>query len=145
MKCDSDDPVIIPFTSAIKPALTEHHKVFCTCHCESKIDEETRLFDDFFQAVHVEEKWVFISEEELQIYIAPGEGVPNRTCQNKDHILKVMFLCAVARPRFNRNGECTFDGKLGIFPFAERVAAQRASRDRPRGTMITRTVNVTND
>ena len=145
MKCDSDDPVIILFTSAIKPALTEHHKVFRTCHCVSKIDEETRLFDDFFQAVHVNEKRFFISEEDLRIYIAPGEVVPNRTCQNKDHILKVMFLCAVACPRLNRNGECTFDGKLGIFPFAERVAAQRASRNCPRGTMITRTVNVTKD
>jgi hypothetical protein len=142
MKCDTDDPVIIPCTSALKPALTEHHKLLRACYCVSRIDTETRLFNDFFQAVHVDEKWFFISEQELRVYIAPGENVPNRVCQNKDHILKVMFLCAVARPRYDRNGDCTFDGKLGMFPFVERVAAQRTSENRPRGTIITRTVPV---
>ena len=112
----------------------------------SRIDAATRLYNNFYQAVHVDEKWFFISEKELRLYIAPGENVPNRVCQNKDHILKVMFLCAVARPRYDQNnGECYFDGKLGIFPFVERVPAQRASTNRPRGTMITRTVPVTKD
>ncbi len=96
--------------------------------------------------MHVDEKcWFFILEKDLRIYIAPGENVPNQVCQNKDHILKVMFLCAVARPRYERNGECTFDGKLGMFPFVERVPAQRASVNRPRGTIITRTVPVIKD
>ncbi len=106
LKCDKDDPVIIPCTSALKPALTEHHKLLRTCYCVSRIDRETRLFNNFLQAVHVDEKWFFISEKDLRIYIAPGENVPNRVCQNKDHILQVMFLCAVACPRYDRNGEC---------------------------------------
>jgi hypothetical protein len=29
MKCDSDDPVIMTCTSALKPALTEQHKLLC--------------------------------------------------------------------------------------------------------------------
>jgi hypothetical protein len=32
-----------------------------------------------------------------------------------------MFLTTVARPRYNAEGECTFDGKIGIWPFLERV------------------------
>ncbi len=111
----------------------------------TKIDRETRFFNNFLQAVHVDEKWFFIVEKDLQIYVAPGENVPNRSCHNKDHILKVMFLCAVARPCYDRNCECTFDGKLGMFPFVEIVAAQRANAHRPRGMIITRTVPVIND
>ena len=56
-----------------------------------------------------------------------------------------MFLCAVARPRFDPAGECTFDGKIGLFPFVERAPAQRSSVNRPRGTMIVRSVPVTKE
>jgi hypothetical protein len=38
-----------------------------------------------------------------------------------------MFLCALARPRFDDNGNCTFDGKIGMWPFVEKVEAQRRS------------------
>ena len=145
MKCDKDDPVIIPCTSALKPILTEQHKLLRACYCISKIDPVTRLYNHFYDTVHVDEKWFFITEKDLRLYIAPGEDVPNRFTVNKDHIIKVMFLCAVARPRFNPAGECTFDGKIGLFPFVERVRAQRASVNRPRGAPIIRSVPVTKD
>jgi hypothetical protein len=44
-------------------------------------------------------------------------------------MIKVMFLAAVARPRYDPEGECTFDGKIGMFPFVERVAAKRTSKN----------------
>jgi hypothetical protein len=40
-----------------------------------------------------------------------------------------------ARPRFE-NGVCTFDGKLGIFPFTKLEPAKRKSPNRPRGMMF---------
>lgn len=129
MKCDKDDPVIIPCTSALKPALTPQHELLRVSFCLTEIDPVTRLYDDYYQqSIHVDEKWFFITEEELHLYIAPV-----RRCQKKNHILKVMFLSGFARPRFNAQGECTFDGKIGMFPFVERVAAQRASRNLARG------------
>ena len=67
-----------------------------------------------FQSVHVDEKWFFISKKELCLYIAPGKVVPTRICQNRDHLLKVMFIAAVARPRFDAEGECIFDGKIDM-------------------------------
>ena len=127
MKCDEDDPVIIPCTSVLKPDLTPQHKLLRVCFCITKIDPTTRLYDDFYQSVHVDEKWFFITEIALHAYIEPNENVPVQRCVNKDHIIKVMFFCAVARPRFNHNGECTFDGKIGMFPFIERVRAQRST------------------
>ncbi|XP_057550445.1 uncharacterized protein LOC130828476 [Amaranthus tricolor] len=46
-----------------------------------------------------------------------------------------MFLGAVAKPRWNHLGQCTFDGKIENFPFINRVAAQRDSKNRPRGSI----------
>ena len=43
------------------------------------------------------------------------QSVAQRTSENKnrgDPVTKVMFLCAIARPRYNAAGNCTFDEKL---------------------------------
>lgn len=59
-----------------------------------------------------------------------------------------MFACAVARPRFKTvDGQrlCTFDGKIGIWPFVERVRAQRSSVNRPAGTWETKPIKVKKD
>ena len=77
------------------------------------------------------------------MYLVPGETPPTRTVGHKSHILKVMFLVAVARPRYNDDDECTFDGKIGAWPFVERVAARRSSVNRPAGTVETKPVSVT--
>ena len=58
--------------------------------------------------------------------------------------MKVMFLAAVVRPRYDENGECIFDGKIGMWPFVEqRVAARRTSANRDRGTIVTTTISCT--
>jgi hypothetical protein len=49
----------------------------------------------------------------------------------------------VARPRYNAEGKCTFDGKVGIWPFVERVGVQRGSVNHPAGTWETKPVSVT--
>jgi hypothetical protein len=51
----------------------------------------------------------------------PGEAPPKRRTRHKSHILKVMFLAAIARPRYDGAGNCVFDGKIGMWPFVERV------------------------
>ena len=122
-----DQPVIRPCTSALKPALTAHHKLLRCEYAMSKLNPADLQYDGFYQLVHVDEKWFFILEKQLDIYIVPGEELPNRTWQNKDHILKVMFLCALAQPCFAPNGDCLFDRKIGLFPIVESVVAQRMS------------------
>ncbi|DAZ97358.1 TPA: hypothetical protein N0F65_003381 [Lagenidium giganteum] len=56
-----------------------------------------------------------------------------------------MFLCAVAHPRWDDVRDEWFDGKIGIWPFIERVAAKRSSRNRPAGTMETKPLSVTKE
>ncbi len=140
-----NDAVIMPVSIATKPMLTEEHKSQRVFYCCANLKEQDHKYHDFYNSVHIDEKWFFISEQHLRVYIAPDEVIPNRPVQNKDHIMKVMFLCAVARPRFNANGECYFDGKIGMWPFIEYVRAQRDSNNRPRGTIITRTVSCNRD
>ncbi len=76
------------------------------------------------------------------MYIAPGEVVPTRKVQNKEHMREVMFLAAVARPCYDPEGKCTFDGKIGMFPFIERVAAKRTSKNCKKGTIETKLLPV---
>ncbi|ETV66019.1 hypothetical protein H257_17367 [Aphanomyces astaci] len=75
-------------------------------------------------------------------YLTPSEDVPERRTQNKRFIGQVMVLAAVARPRFDRQSNQHFDGKLGIWPFVTQVAAARSSKNRPAGTLETKCVNV---
>lgn len=71
--------------------------------------------------IHVDEKWFNATKRDRNLYMHPDEDDPYRTVQNKNSIDKVMFLAAVARPRFDSDGNCTFDGKLGIWSFTRKV------------------------
>ncbi|XP_056688106.1 uncharacterized protein [Spinacia oleracea] len=53
-------------------------------------------------------------------------------------------MAAVARPRWGENGNCEFDGKIGIFPFTNAVAAKRTSKNRVKGTIETKPVKSVN-
>ncbi|ETW03779.1 hypothetical protein H310_05145 [Aphanomyces invadans] len=92
-------------------------------------------FDDLMDYVHVDEKWIFTTKVKHTYYLAPGEEPPHRTCKSKTHIMKVMFLSAVARPRWDNSTQSWFDGKFGTWHFTEWVPAQRTSRSRPKGTL----------
>jgi hypothetical protein len=88
---------------------------------------------------------VFLTEAQLNLDLVLVEAKPTRSTGHKSHILKVMFLAAVARPRFSAEGECTFNGKIGIWPFVERVRAQRGSVNCLAGTWETKSVSVTTE
>lgn len=61
--------------------------------------------------IHVDDKWFHIMKEEKTFYLSPTEPKPHRTTESKTFLAKVMFLCAVARPRYNPNTHSIFDGK----------------------------------
>jgi len=145
MKEEKLDSVIMPVSIAIKPLLTDQHKLQRVLYATDKVDAAENKYKAFYDTVHIDEKWFFISEKVLRVYIATDETPPERYAQNADHMIKVMFLCALARPRFDNNGNCTFDGKIGMWPFVEEVAAQRRSVNRNRGDIITRVVTCTRD
>ena len=132
--------VIMPVSIAVKPLLTEAHKLRRVMHAVSKVNAFENKYHHFYDSVHVDEKWFFISETVLRCYVAGDETPPERLAQNKDHMIKVMFLCAIARPRFDGAGNCTFDGKIGMWPFVEQTVARRTSKNRNRGDPVTKLV-----
>jgi hypothetical protein len=81
----------------------------------------------------------------MHVWLSPDEPDPQQSTRHKSHIIKVMFLAAVAQPRFNAAGECTFDGKIGMWPFAELQPAKRNSVNRPHGTMEWKQLSVTKE
>jgi len=58
---------------------------------------------------------------------------------------KAMYLAAVAQPRYDPNRKAMWDGKIGIWPFVEKVPAMRNSKNRPKGTLETKQVSVTTE
>ncbi|CAN0360891.1 unnamed protein product, partial [Discosporangium mesarthrocarpum] len=94
------------------------------------------VVDDMYDWVHVDEKWFYVMKDGRGIYLHSEEDAPKPPrAQNKRFITKVMFLAAVARPRMISNG-LWFDGKVGIWPIADTVAAMRSSKNRKKGTMM---------
>jgi DNA-binding Xre family transcriptional regulator len=144
MKNDKDDNVITPHSNAIWPRLEgPPHEFARALYAVANLDIESGDFHDYFDSVHVDKKWFFLMEAQLNLYLMLGEPVPERSVGHKSHILrKVMFLASIGRPRYNETGECTFDGKIGLWPFVERVSAQRTLVHHPAGTMEMKPVNV---
>ncbi|XP_019099327.1 PREDICTED: uncharacterized protein LOC109132269 [Camelina sativa] len=68
-------------------------------------------------------------------YLLREEDDPIRTCQSKNFIGKVMVLVAMARPRFDADGNETFSGKIGVWPFVTIQPTRRRSRNREARTM----------
>ena len=67
-------------------------------------------FNEMFDVVHIDEKWFYQTKESERYYLLPEESDPIRTCKSKRFITKVMFLEAVARPRFDDDNNTQFDG-----------------------------------
>ena len=123
-------------------------------HCLSKIDpatinNQTMAYRFMDNEVHVDEKWFYLCRDgESYILVADEEeDPPERYVKHKSHIEKVMFLCAQARPRHYQVGtracnQAYFDGKIGIWAIGQQVAAQRASVNRPAGTLEWKNENV---
>ena len=61
---------------------------------------------------------VFSHPEEEEVSPSPGGEKPKM--EHKTQIMtKLMFLCAVARPRYSPCGKSWWDGRLGIWPIGD--------------------------
>jgi hypothetical protein len=94
--------------------------------------------------VHIDEKWFYITNVKENYYILPDELPPERKSKSKRFITKVMFMAADARPRYDFNKKRIFDGKIGIWPFVVKEPAKRFSKNRSRGTLVTKAITSVN-
>ena len=112
---------------------------------ELSVPEEP-TFKGMYNVIHIDEKWFYRTKGTQNYYLAPDEEEPYRSTQSKEFIEKVMFLAAVARPRYDDHGVMTFDGKIGIWPFTYQDFAKRRSPYRERGEEVIKVLpSVTKD
>jgi hypothetical protein len=135
------------FNVKIKPFLSPVKKIARVNFCLSYLDEETGRFDPMYNTVHIDEKWFYIRKQQQRVYLTEEEyNDEDKVPVERGHKrfgIKVMFLCAVARPRWDKERNAWFDGKLGIWPFVELVPAKRDSKNRPAGTLENKPMNIT--
>lgn len=116
-----------------KPLLTDDSKISQLKQALSHVDEASFRFDSMLVIVHLDETWFYLYEETGTFYLGKNEPLPERSAKQKRILPKVMFLCAVVRPRF------------GLWTFTKLVPAQRWSRNRPARTLELKNMNVTRD
>ena len=97
--------------------------------------ESYPIYKGMFDFIHIDEKWFYLTKKTQRVYLAHKEKIPYRAAKSIEFIPKVMFLGVVARPRWSPHGQCTFDEKIGIFPFINWVAAVRDSKNKPKGSI----------
>eukprot|EP00977_Amphora_coffeiformis_P010639 scaffold2509_cov169-Amphora_coffeaeformis.AAC.7 len=146
-KMVKDEKILHHHSSPLKPMLSEHDKVMRFMYaCERVVvSGNSYMFDPSFDEIHIDEKWFYITEQNMRVYMTPNEIEKKslqRETKHKSHLIKVMFIAAVARPRFDEEGNCMFDGKIGLWPVTEQYVAKVNSKHRPAGTIETKPKSV---
>ncbi|XP_050212958.1 uncharacterized protein LOC126664553 [Mercurialis annua] len=129
-------------SNAIKPFLKEENMRARLRFCISMLNKisipHDPIFKGMYNIIHIDEKWFYMTRKTEKYYLLPDEEDPIRSCKNKKFIGKVMFLAAIARPRFDAQGNENFNGKIGVFPFVTQDPAIRNSANRIAGTLETK-------
>jgi len=125
-------------TNDLKFSLTDANKKARVKYCLSMLNAQSLSFKPMYNVVYIDEKWFYRTRRNQKYYLANDEERPQRTVKSKNFIEKVMFLAVVTRPRFDENGQCIFDGKLGISPFVKVEPAKRWSPNRDAGVLVTK-------
>ncbi|KAG7366750.1 hypothetical protein IV203_031555 [Nitzschia inconspicua] len=139
-------------TMALKPKLNDDHRLNRLFHCIAKNDKNTinsvaeMTFKSMYNEIHIDEKWFFLVRDGLRCIVTQDEPPPKAiSVSHKSHITKVMFLSALARPRFNHTTRQEFDGLIGIYPVGEIDMYVRASHGHQPGDLKWCNVNMDRD
>ena len=124
-------------SNLLKPILTEENKLARLLMVNHFWDpEDFSKYQDMHDHIHLDEKWLFRTQEKQRYLLLSDEKNPKYCVKHKSHITKVMFLCAVARPRFNPSANSWWDGKLGIWPIGDWEPVKWGSKNRPKGMLV---------
>jgi len=100
-------------------------------------------FKSFANHVWIDEAWFYLLSVKGKKKSLPGE--PRHLDEDTEsirYIPKVMFLLAVGMPHILPD-RTTFDGKIGIWDITKAVPAKRKSKNRPRGSIETKSTSMT--
>ncbi|XP_021770712.1 uncharacterized protein LOC110734892 [Chenopodium quinoa] len=135
---------IRPHSNALKPALTPTDKKERLRWCLSKLIGDSpgtkRVYQSMYNTVMIDEKWFSLTKKSQMAYLEKGEKGAHIFAQSSKFIYKFMFNGAVAKPWYNAQKECIWDGRIDIFPFKYEEPTQRKSKYRKKGEMVTKVV-----
>ena len=124
-------------TSSLKPTLTEENKMSRMELALSFVDKNnTSQFETMEDLIHIDEKWFYLTKDGQCFIIAADEEEPYRYVQHKSFLMKIMFLCAVARPRYDTRRNAWFDGMIGIWQIGKWEPAKRSSKKCTKGAPV---------
>ena len=89
--------------NSLKPILTEETKwarVEMAMHLWDP--EDPTKYQNMHDQIHLDEKWVFLTQEKERYLLVLEEQNPKQCIKHKLHITKVMFFCAVVRHSINK-------------------------------------------
>ena len=133
-------------TSSLKPTLTEENKMSRMELALSFADKNnTSKFENMEDLIHIDEKWFYLMKDGQRFIIAADEEEPYRHVQHMSFLTKIMFLCAVARPRYDTRKNAWFDGKIGIWPIRKWEPAKRSSKKHTKGMPVWKNQCITRD
>ena len=95
--------------------------------------------------IHIDEKWFYLTKDGQCFIIAADEEELYRHVEHKSFLTKIMYLCVVARPRYDMRRSAWFDGKIGIWPIGKWEPAKRSSKIRTKGTPVWKNQCITRD
>lgn len=101
----------------LKPILTgegKHRRVNWALRFIRELPGGKCKFNPLTDMVCLDEKWLFQCVHRQKYYPYDGHIMPVRRVQHKSHVVKVMFLAAVARPRWDTHSNCHFNGLIEI-------------------------------
>ena len=97
---------------------------------------DTSKFEHMEDLIHIDKKWFYLTKDGQCFIIAVDEAEPYRHVQHKSFLMKIMLLCAVARPRYNTNKNAWFDGKIGICPIRKWEPVKQSSKKCIKGMPV---------
>ena len=133
-------------TSSLKPTLTDENKVSRMELALLFIDKnDTSKFKHMEDLIHIDKKWFYLTKDGQHFIIAVDEAEPYRLVQHKSFLTEIMFLCAVARPRYDTNKNAWFDGKIGIWPIRKWESAKWSSKKHTKRMPVWKNQSITWD
>ena len=124
-------------TSSLKPTLMEENKMSRMELALSFVGKNnTSKFENMEDLIHIDEKWFYLTEDGQRFIIAADKEEPYRHVQHKSFLTKIMFLCAVARRRYDTRKNTWFDGKIGIWPIGKWEPVKRSSKKCAKGMPV---------
>ena len=133
-------------TSSLKPTLMDENKVSRMELSLSFINKnDTSKFEHMEDLIHIDKKWFYLTKDGQRFIIAADKAEPYRHVQHKSFLMKIMFLCAVARPRYNMNKNAWFDGKIGNWSIRKWEPAKQSLKKCTKGMSVWKNQSITRD